>query len=225
MKEDPMDKALVVQSEWSEIKGEGWMKIIKQDCKYPRFYGSKDNFKGSNGTILKSVSVPQFKGPDGPKTLYVRGGTKSHDNDILSIDDKMLFDAFLATIDEYNEEMAKPKVAALTQAQKDSIVNYSKDIATRAASIFSSFGDNINKSKDMDGAMKAKVQLMTSLLGCIPMGVDTCPFCVVNHNNCDVCEYKNKHGNCLHGDSVYITTSDMIGDLRDYINTNYWKGV
>jgi len=217
-----MNKALVVQSEWCELFGQGAIKIISQLFRGNKFYNGSNVFEGSNGTCLQSECTPAF-GVVKQNTLFVRGSDTNADHNIFTTRSHEFFDKILHTVGEYNEAMDKPKVVMLTQEQKDGIVSYSKGIATRAASIFATFADN--KSTNMDGAMKAKVQLMTSLLGCIPMGIETCPFCVVNDNNCDVCEYKNNHGNCLHGISVYNTTSAMIGNLRDYIRTNYWKGI
>jgi hypothetical protein len=219
------NRALVVQAEWSEIKGEGYMKIVKQKYERGNFYKGAASFSGSNGTILKSVGAPQLHGPDGWSTMYVRGNCRHDDNKTISTTDKNLFDKLLVTINEYNEVMARPKVVALTQSQKDGIVSYSKDIASRAASIFATFATNINQSTDMDSAMKAKVRLMTGLLGCVPMGIDTCPFCVLNGNACEGCTYKDKHGICSTYESAYMETSNKIRDLKEFINENYWKGM
>jgi len=220
-----MDKALVVQSEWSELKGGGIFKIIKQDNIETLFNRTSNCFKGSNGTILKSVGSPELHGPDGDNTMYVRGSSKKDDDNIISTTNKDLFNKFLVTIDEYNEAMARHEVKELTQSTKDHITNHSKYLAKRVKGVLDTFAENIDESKNVSDAMNAKVQLMTSLLSCIPMGVETCPFCVINHNDCSVCEYKNKHGNCLNKDSTYQKISDMIGNLRNYISNNYWKGL
>lgn len=223
-KEDAMDKALVVQAEWSELRGEGSLKIISQKFRNGEFYKGGNKFTGSNGTSLQSMVNPQFV-EKYASILYVRGSSKYDDDKIVSTKSKDMFDKILVTIDEYNEEMAKPKAKALTKAQKDGMIEHSKDVAFRAASIFKRFNDRISASKDMDDAMKAKVDLMIGILGCIPMGVDTCPFCVVNDKDCGLCDYRVKHGHCMKGDSTYMATSNMISDLSSYIRSNYWKGL
>lgn len=89
---------------------------------------------------------------------------------------------------------------------------------------FEDFYDQSDEISTVEELMELKSTLLQNILSYIPLYADTCYFCLLHNQDCDVCEYAKYHYGCGEDDSDYIKIRVRIDKLSRSINKRYYRG-
>lgn len=81
--------------------------------------------------------------------------------------------------------------------------------------------ENIEIKHSTDDLMFFKRNILDELVEALPIGADTCFFCLKYQDDCEVCPYAQMNGNCHAYTSVYGTLQAAKRNLREAIK-DYW---
>ena len=104
----------------------------------------------------------------------------------------------------------------------DFLVYNAKSISNKILLLFDFVIGEIKKAKSVEWIMKIKKQLLLDLVNYLPLGTNSCYFCLL-HSNCISCEYAKHHKICTEKNSDYKKIRNAQDNLYNTIKDNYYR--